>query len=151
MPSHDCFVAAPQKGMVLKMEKIKKYERVVKRWYDALEEGKILAAKCDHCGAVEFPPLYSCNECRNHDMSWIEISGEATLESFVLSGPMDPDYGERYSLSYVRLKEGKILTAIVFGVTKKNADEVNARLPAPVKAEIIQRDGYKTVAFRLVK
>lgn len=131
------------------MEKVIKYERVVKKWYDSLEEGKILATKCTHCGVCEFPPLYSCNTCGAHDMEWIEISGDATLESFVLNGPMDADYGDRYSLGYVRLKEGTILTAIVFGVSKKNADEVNKILPAPLKAEIFQRDGFKTIAFRL--
>lgn len=131
------------------MEKVIKYERVVKKWYDSLEEGKILATKCVRCGAYEFPPLYSCNACGAHDMEWEEISGDAMLESFVLNGPMDADYGDRYSLGYVRLKEGTILTAIVFGVSKKNADEVNKRLPAPLKAEIFQRDGFKTIAFRL--
>lgn len=84
-------------------------------------------------------------------MVWEEISGEAVLESFVLNGPMDADYGERYSLGYVRLKEGTFLTAVIFGVSKKNAQEVNKNLPAPVKAEIWQRDGYKTIAFRLLK
>jgi uncharacterized OB-fold protein len=132
------------------MEKVIKYERVVKKWYDSLEEGKILATKCARCGAYEFPPLYSCNTCGAHDMEWEEISGDATLESFVLNGPMDADYGDRYSLGYVRIKEGTILTAIVFGVSKKNADEVNKKLPAPLKAEIFQRDGFKTIAFRLV-
>ena len=130
------------------MEKIKKYERVVKKWYDSLEEGKILASKCTRCGAYEFPPLYSCNSCGGHDMTWEQISGDATLLSFVLNGPMDADYGERYSLGYVKLKEGTVLTAIIFGVSKKNADEVNKALPAPIKAEIWQRDGYKTIAFR---
>lgn len=133
------------------MEKIAKYERVVKKWYDSLEKGTILAARCEHCGAWEFPPLYSCNTCGEHDMVWEEISGEAVLESFVLNGPMDADYGERYSLGYVRLKEGTFLTAIIFGVSRKNAEEVNKNLPAPVKAEIWQRDGYKTIAFRLLK
>ena len=133
------------------MEKIVKYERVVKKWYESLEEGKILASKCERCGAYEFPPLYSCNSCGGHDMLWEEISGEATLLSFVLEGPMSPDYGERYSLGYVKIKEGTVLTAIVFGVTKRNAGEVNKMLPAPLKAEILQRDGFKTIAFRLMK
>ena len=82
-------------------------------------------------------------------MEWIEISGNAELNSFVLNGPMDADYGEPYSLGYVQLEEGTVLSAIVFGVYKRNADEVNKMLPAPLKAEIWQRDGFKTIAFRL--
>ena len=133
------------------MEKIVKYERVVKKWYDSLEEGRILASRCTKCGAVEFPPLYSCNTCGAHDMEWIEISGNAKLNSFVLNGPMDEDYGEPYSLGFIELEEGTTLNAIVFGVYRRNANAVNEILPAPIKAEIWQRNGYKTVAFRLVK
>lgn len=133
------------------MDKIARHERVVKRWYEALEEGKILASKCTRCGTYEFPPLYSCNTCGGHDMEWVEISGDATLDMFVLNGPMDADLGERYSLGYAHLKEGTTLTAVIFGVSKKNAEEVNRRMPAPLKAEIWQRDGYKTIAFRLVE
>lgn len=133
------------------MEKVIKYERVVKRWYEALEDGKFLGTVCERCGACEFPPLFSCNTCGGHDMRWVEMSGEATLESFVLNGPMSADYGEPYALGYVRVKEGAVFTAIVFGITKRNAPEVDKLLPAPLKMETFQRDGYKTVAFRLVK
>lgn len=84
-------------------------------------------------------------------MEWIEICGNAKLKSFVVNGPMEPDYGEPYSIGYVELDEGTVLSAVVFGVYKRNMNEVNAMLPAPLKAEIWQRDGYKTVAFRLVK
>ena len=37
------------------MEKIK-MERIVKTYYDALEEGKVLGRKCLSCGHIEFPP-----------------------------------------------------------------------------------------------
>ncbi len=133
------------------MEKVQKHERVVKRWYEALEEGIILGTVCEKCGTCEFPPLYSCNTCGAHDMRWIEMSGEATLESFVLNGPMSEDLGEPYALGYVRVKEGAVFTVNVFGITKRNAAEVNKRLPMPVKMEIWQRDGYKTICFRVTK
>ena len=44
------------------MEKIK-MERIVKTYYDALEEGKVLGRKCLSCGHIEFPPYLCCNEC----------------------------------------------------------------------------------------
>ena len=40
-----------------------KLEKVVERFYEGLEEGKILGRKCPECGNVEFPPVYACNEC----------------------------------------------------------------------------------------
>ena len=38
-------------------------EKVVQKFYDNLEEGKITGKKCTKCGAVEFPPVYACNSC----------------------------------------------------------------------------------------
>ena len=35
------------------------------------------------------------------------------------------------------------------GVTKKNKEELLARMTVPVHAEIVQREGYKTVVFAL--
>ena len=40
-----------------------KLEKVVEKFYQNLEEGKITGRKCCSCGAVEFPPVYACNEC----------------------------------------------------------------------------------------
>ena len=42
-----------------------KLEKVVQKFYEGLEEGKILGRKCPVCGAVEFPPVYACNTCGN--------------------------------------------------------------------------------------
>lgn len=131
------------------MKKMKKYERVVKKWYDALEEGKFLATKCERCGSYEFPPLYCCNSCGGMEMVWEEISGNAKLLSFVLNGPMSESEKEPYCLGCVQLEEGTTFNAIVFGLNKQNAKEINSRLPVPLKIETLQREGYKTIAFRV--
>lgn len=44
-----------------------KLEKVVQKFYDNLEEGKITGRKCLKCGAVEFPPVYACNKCGSWD------------------------------------------------------------------------------------
>jgi uncharacterized OB-fold protein len=127
------------------------HSRVVKRFYEELENGKFLATKCPRCGHVEFPPVYVCNECGCMDMEWYEITGNAKLIRFVVNGPLSPREAEPYSLGVVELEEGTQIQAMVFGVSKKNADEINAKLPVPLKVEALQRDGYKTIAFRLVE
>lgn len=40
-----------------------KIERVVKKFFDGLDEGVIYARKCPECGAIEFLPHYACNTC----------------------------------------------------------------------------------------
>lgn len=47
---------------------------IVKKFYEALDEGKILGRKCTKCGHVEFPPYLACNECGNLDTEWIDLT-----------------------------------------------------------------------------
>lgn len=54
--------------------KIIKTERIVKTYYDALEEGKVLGRKCTACGHIEFPPYLACNECGNLDTEWVDLT-----------------------------------------------------------------------------
>lgn len=53
-------------------------ERVVKTYYDALEEGKVLGRKCPKCGHIEFPPYLACNECGNLDTEWVDLTNVRT-------------------------------------------------------------------------
>ena len=54
--------------------KVLKLERIVKTYYDALEEGKVLGRKCPACGHIEFPPYLACNECGNLDTEWVDLT-----------------------------------------------------------------------------
>jgi uncharacterized OB-fold protein len=130
-------------------------ELVVKRWYEALDEGKILAKKCTRCGAYEFPPLYCCNSCSGSEMEWAEISGDAQVTEFVLPGAMNsiPEYDHLrpYVIGVVELKEGPSLRTTIRGISKENEKEIKAKLPFPVQPEVVQMEGYKTVMFSIKK
>ena len=131
-----------------------KLEKVVEKFYLALEEGKILGRKCPKCGNVEFPPVYACNECGNYETEWYEISGKAKLHSIVLPAALSskPEYKKmkKYTYGEVELEEGTRLNAVVRGISKKNRAELTAKLPLDVHATIIDRDGgFKTVIFDL--
>jgi uncharacterized OB-fold protein len=128
-----------------------KLERIVKRFYDSLEEGKIMGRKCQRCGAVEFPPVIACNTCSGTDMQWIEMSGNGKMTDIVLPGvmsikPQNEDL-QPYCFACVEMEEGSRFNAIVCGVSKKNKQEMLAKLPVPIRAKIIQREGYRTVVF----
>lgn len=130
-----------------------KLEKIVETFYENLEKGKITARKCRACGAVEFPPVYACNECGCWDMDWVEIDGEATMHSIVLPAALSskPEYKPlgKYAYGEIVLKEGARFNGVVRGITKKNRDALVAKLPIKVKAAIYQADGYKTVVFDL--
>lgn len=130
-------------------------ERIVKRFYDELDNGNIMGRKCTRCGYVEFPPVLMCNNCSGQEMEWVKLSGKATLTEFVQASMLSslPDFAKiaPYGLGTVKIEEGTELNAVIRGISPANADSVRAALPAPLEAEILQQDGYKTVIFRLTK
>lgn len=123
----------------------------VKRWYDALEEGKVYASRCPKCGTVEMPPLPICNECGAYGAEWFEISGKGKLIGYDdCQAPMyGPEWGPVLS-GLVELEEGCIFQAYILGVEPGEREGLFERLPIPVTCEIQQRDGYKYPAFRVV-
>ena len=131
-----------------------KLEKVVERFYEGLEEAKILGRNCPECGHVEFPPVYACNECGNYETEWYEISGKAKLHSIVLPAALSskPEYKNLGKFAYgeVELEEGTRLNAVVRGISKKNRAELTEKLPLNCHASIFQREGgFKTVVFDL--
>lgn len=131
-----------------------KLEKVVEKFYEGLEEGKILGRKCPKCGHVEFPPVYACNECGNYETEWCEISGKAKMHSIVMPAALSskPEYKKlgKYAYGEVEIEEGTRLNAVVRGVTKKNRAALTEKLPVNCHASIFEREGgYKTVVFDL--
>jgi len=130
------------------------YEPIVKHYYNGLEEGKILGRKCKECGTVEFPPVRICNECSSSDTEWVEISGNAKLLDFTYPGVLAHKENMQEYMPYVfgnvQIEEGPSFLAVIRGISKNEKAAVNAMLPAPIKAVIVQRDGYKTVFFEYI-
>lgn len=130
-----------------------KLERIVKRYYDELENGKIMGRKCLKCGAVEFPPVIACNACGHFEMEWIEMNGRGMVTDIILpSGMAHPRINEYQPCAFgcVIVEEGPEINALVCGVSPENEEDIQAKLPLPVKARIVQRDGYKSLVYDLV-
>ena len=133
-----------------------KLEKVVATFYEKLEEGKIMGRKCPACGNVEFPPVYACNACGNYETEWVEMSGKGKMYSIVLPAALStkPEYKKfgKFAYGEIVMEEGSKLNGLVRGISKKNRDELAAKLPLNVKAAIVERDGgFKTVVFDLVE
>ncbi|MCQ2511950.1 MAG: zinc ribbon domain-containing protein [Lachnospiraceae bacterium] len=131
-----------------------KLECIVRKFYDELNNGKIMGRRCTACGAVEFPPRIACNECGNFETEWVEMSGDGMVTDIISVSPIaNPRVHELDPCAFgvIRLKEGKEINAVVRGVTSENEEELQSKLPLPVKAAIVQRKGYCSVVYDLVK
>lgn len=101
-----------------------KLEKVVQKFYDGLEEGKLLGRRCPACKAVEFPPVYACNTCGSLETEWVEISGKGKMKSIVMPAALSskPEYTQMGAFAYgeVEIEEGACFNAVVKGINKNN-------------------------------
>jgi uncharacterized OB-fold protein len=79
------------------------------------------------------------------------MSGEGKLQAFSAAPYPDEPFLEYagYYYGYITLKEGPDFQTMVFNIDNEHEAELYDRLPVDVKAEIMQRDGYKYVVFRV--
>ena len=49
-------------------------------WIEGLRQGKVVASHCTTCGAMQFPPLRVCPECKNPSDGWVTLSGRAVIQ-----------------------------------------------------------------------
>lgn len=131
-----------------------KVEKVVKTFYDALEEGKILARRCKKCGHIEYPPYYACNECGNLETEWIELPQKAVCTQLIM--PMtvmvDPGFKGKvgtYFVGDIQIEGCDPVNASLVNIDKERYEELRKQVPFPVKPVIIQEDGYKNVFWTI--
>jgi uncharacterized OB-fold protein len=64
------------------------YEPTPDRWsqpfWDAAAAGKLSCPRCGECKATRFPPTAFCWSCQSQRVEWIDLSGDATLYSFII-------------------------------------------------------------------
>ncbi|MET1102162.1 MAG: Zn-ribbon domain-containing OB-fold protein [Pyrodictiaceae archaeon] len=115
----------------------------IRKFYEGLMEGKLLATRCKHCGRIYFPPQMDCPYCRKSDMEWIELSKEGELLTYtvIYTKPMSFAHYNDYTVGIARLKEGVNVTAWV-----RETDPRKLRVGMKVKIEIVKREpeGYLT-------
>lgn len=109
----------------------------IKRFYEGLKEGKLLATKCK-CGRLFFPPQKDCPSCKNSEMEWVELRKEGVLETFTVIHVRPTSFSqyEPYTVGIARLDDGVKILAWYRG-------RPELREGQRVKVEIVKRkEGY---------
>jgi uncharacterized OB-fold protein len=89
---------------------------VARRFWDAVEQGRLLLERCSRCQTVIWYPRGFCPRCGSAATDWIEASGHGTVysytvvrKSFGAFAPLTP-----YVVAYIELTEGpRILSNVV--------------------------------------
>lgn len=129
-------------------------ERIVEKFWKGLEDGVIYARKCKECGAIEFPPHLACNTCGYHETEWTTLTGKGELVSFVFTGVLNSrleldDMGLKYVCGEVKMDEGPEINAVILGINKKKAREIEDKLPVRVRPVFQNMGRYTTLFFEL--
>lgn len=128
----------------------KNVKRIVKTFYDALEEGKILGRRCTRCGHVEYPPYLACNLCGNLDTEWVEMPKTAMCTQILPPPPcfFEPDVKKRLGDYW----HGSILPencdescSLLLNIIPEKLEEARAKLPLEVRPVIVQDEDVKVV------
>jgi uncharacterized OB-fold protein len=94
-------------------------------FWQGVDQGKLLAQACSHCGALRHPPAPMCGSCWSLEWRAAELSGHGTVFSWLVSRhPSKPDAAPR-TVVLVDLDEGlRLVSNLVEGEAVEIGDPV---------------------------
>jgi uncharacterized protein len=109
-----------------------------------LNQQRLVAARCTHCGSRFLPPRPLCSNCFHHQMEWQALSGAGHLTGFTtihigLPAMIAEGYNAQnpYCSGVVRLEEGPAVSAQIMGVDSTRPETI--RVGMPLRAVFIPR------------
>jgi uncharacterized protein len=109
----------------------------IDRWsrpfWQATTEQRLVMQSCDDCTHVFFPPGPVCPHCLSRKLSWRQLSGRGTVESWVVFHQLYyKGFAEDlpYNVAAIRLDEGSRMFSNVVGTP-------NDSLHAGMKVEVV--------------
>jgi uncharacterized protein len=115
-------------------------------YWDGCQAGVLRIQWCDHCQAHFFYPRVSCPTCGQvTTVRWVEVSGRATLHSFVISQLPAPGYTPPFVIAIVQLEEGPRLLSNIVGI---EPDPDALVLDMPLEAGFEPRGELAVPVFR---
>lgn len=137
---------------------------ILKTYYDALEESRVLGMKCADCGDVTWPPLPICQQCGSTTVDWTEMGNDAVIEEIRFEdSSVGGDYTFRKANDFFANKEipycicvGKFpagthkFHAALYGINQDNLAQWKANLPFVAPVHYIEMAGdFKAVGFKI--
>ena len=113
-------------------------------------EKKLMASRCQKCGAVELPPRPICTKCNSQEIEWTELKGKGKIVSYTVIG-VGPwtmisegyDREHPYCSGIVELEEGPRITTQILGVDVDKPE--NIKIGTPVTADFVERGSFSLV------
>ena len=106
------------------------------RFWEFTRQRELRLQRCGECGRFRWPPGPVCDGCISEDYEWAEVSGRATLLSWVIyHRPYFPQYPAPHTVLMVELDEGpRMMTNLV------EVEPTPEALPVDLPLEIVYDD-----------
>ena len=106
-------------------------------FWDSMKRHQMQVQRCQACREFYFYPRPFCPRCYSKDVAWEDVSGKATLETYVINHRAAPRFEEDapYVIAVVTLAEGPRMMTNLVGVEP----EATA-LPADMALEVVYDD-----------
>lgn len=131
-------------------------ESVIKHFYNGLENGVLLAGRCNKCRHLTFPVTTACEKCGSFDLIDTKLTGKGRLE-FVSHGtapPPHPRFADMapYAYGHIVLEEGVHVQAIIRDVKTdpKTMRAMYDRGPVNVVLDVLRTPDLPVMAFKVV-
>ena len=90
----------------------------IENFYKFVEEGKVMAAKCNNCGTMLLPPRPVSTKCYSQNLQWTQLSNSGTLLTYTVIhvAPKQFEAEAPYPVGIVKLDKGLQLLGRIRGV-----------------------------------
>ena len=106
-------------------------------FWDSMKRHQMQVQRCQDCREFYFYPRPFCPRCYSRNVAWEDVSGKATLETYVINHRAAPRFEEDapYVIAVVTLAEGPRMMTNLVGVEPEAA-----ALPADMALEVVYDD-----------
>lgn len=109
---------------------------VTQPFWDGTKAHELRVQRCDDCGEHIFYPRSLCPHCASTALTWVTVSGDATLDSYVISHHPAPGFEAPYVIAIVKLAEGPRMLTNIVGVPP---EPEHLRLDMPLRVTYEER------------
>jgi uncharacterized OB-fold protein len=116
----------------------------VRKFFEALREGKLLATKCKSTGRILFPPQVDCPDDPKSEVEWIELPTEGELITWTIINvkPYSFSHYPDYIVGIARLPAVNI--NVLAWVKCKDPSKLKQGMKVKITIEKREPEGYLT-------
>jgi uncharacterized protein len=109
-------------------------------FWEGAKEHKLMAQKCSDCNEFRFPPGPACPNCFSENFTWVQLSGQGTVKSWVVFNQLYYDGFKEdlpYNVATIELDEGVKIISNLVGL---NNDQIYIGMKVQVVFEDVTED-----------